>query len=225
MGRIGVLSQVMQDTYDKDLAEFIATVCQSVPHLSGDAMRGWIQNPTALKSALRSALCPSQTLNPPQPTPPEFAIWKKIKLGTYKNATELKRDLENSGFKVSEWAADIIENPAFPLTYQEMTVDLVNVCVAELGFTTAAPLREIHARALTAGLQLCPADVGPEIRRQYSEQPLGECLGIAMETIRGSDGYHYFFRVLCGHSGLWLRTFWSDPDGPWFPDDRFIFCR
>jgi hypothetical protein len=214
----------MQDTYDKETAEFIATICRSIPHLTGDVMRGWIENPAALKSALRRVLCSPQTINPAQPPPREFAIWKRIKLGTHKDAAGLKRDLENGGITLSEWAADIIENPVFTLANQEMTVDLVNVRVAELGFTTAAPLREIHARALTAGLQLCPPAVGPEVRRQYLEQPLGECLGIAMEPIRASDGHEYFFRVLRGPSGLCLRAFWSDPDGTWFPDDRFIFA-
>jgi hypothetical protein len=215
----------MQDTYHKDTAEFIATICRSIPHLSTDLMRGWIHNPTALKNVLRSALCSPQTLDPPQATLHEFATWKRIKLGAYENVTELTKDLESSGFKMSEWAADIIGNPMFTLTNQERTVDLVNVSVAELGCTTPALLREIHARALNAGLQLCPPDAGPQIRRQYSEHPLGMCLGVAMEAIRGSDGNKYFFRVLRVHSGLWLRTFSWDPDGAWLPEERFIFCK
>ena len=97
----------MQDTYDKETAEFIATICRSIPHLTGDVMRGWIENPAALKSALRRVLCSPQTINPAQPPPREFAIWKRIKLGTHKDAAGLKRDLENGGITLSEWAADI----------------------------------------------------------------------------------------------------------------------
>ena len=39
-----------------------------------------------------------------------FKVWKTIKLGTIKNADEFRKALKKAGFKISDWANDIILN-------------------------------------------------------------------------------------------------------------------
>lgn len=47
-----------ENTYDRQTAKFIATLCQSIPDMSGDVMQGWIENPKALQKTLAEAITP-----------------------------------------------------------------------------------------------------------------------------------------------------------------------
>lgn len=44
--------------YHHQTGKFLATIAQSMPEVSVDAMQGWIENPKGLKEALMVALCP-----------------------------------------------------------------------------------------------------------------------------------------------------------------------
>jgi hypothetical protein len=186
------------------------------------------ENGDAYLSTLNKMLRGELTENGQHPTPitkREFAVWKTITLGTHKDVKSLKKQVEKDGFKVSDWAADIMGKPAFTLATEETSVDLVNVSVGELGFTKATPLRDIYARAIDLGLQLCPAEVGPQLRRQYANQPNGEWLRVAMEAITGSGGSLRIFGVVHVGAGQWLGTSWGPPDGTWYPGLRFVFRK
>lgn len=152
-----------------------------------------------------------------------FQLWKTIKLGTHKDAAALKQAIVENGIEVTNWAADIMGKPAFTLVDEEAMVDLINVSVADLGFTKATSLRDIYARAIELGLSLCPAEVGPQLRRQYLDQPKGEWLRVAMEAITASDGNPSIFHVGHDAGGRYLSTDWDNPDNLWDPGCRFVF--
>ena len=88
-----------------------------------------------------------------------------------------------------------------------------------------ATLADIHNRAKELGLELCPAEVGPQLRLQYADQPRGEWLLIAMEPITDSVGDPRIFDVELGDFGRWLDGLCGDPDGFWFGSGRFVFVR
>lgn len=151
-----------------------------------------------------------------------FQVWKVIKLGTHKDAASLKAAIEAKGIEVSDWSFDVMRRPAFTLASQEATVDLAIVSVGEFGFTKATPLRDIHARAIELGLQLCPAEVGPQLRLQFPDQPRDGYLRVAMEAITDSRGRPVLFYL--GHAdGRWLEADWGRPDSTWSLDCRFVF--
>src|SRR5262249_46574268 len=79
--------------------------------------------------------------------------------------------------------------PAFPYATTNLEVELAIVSVAELGLDAeASSYSEVYARAKRIGLELCPAEVGPRLRLDYRDQPLGEALDIAMEPVATYGG-------------------------------------
>ncbi|HVR57166.1 MAG TPA: hypothetical protein VMT72_10100 [Pseudolabrys sp.] len=69
-----------------------------------------------------------------------------------------------------------------------------------------SPLRSktIYSRAENLGLGLAPAEVGPELRLQYFNQPTGEFLNIGMRPITTWNGDLVIFTVANGGAGLIL---------------------
>jgi len=68
-------------------------------------------------------------------------------------------------------------------------VKLFAVSGAELGFqTNTASLADIYARANQLGFGLAAAEVAPQLRLQYFDQPIGEFLIIGMEPIKTWKG-------------------------------------
>ena len=205
-------------TYDRQTAKFLAVVGENMPELSGDVMQGWIQNPKAVQKALSNAFCP------PGAATPRFNIWKTVKLGTgLKIADDFRKALKDNGFSVSNWANDILEKPAFTVATEGTEVDLVKVTVAELGFKKGARRDQIYDRAKEFGLELCPPEVGPQLRLQYQDQPNGEWVFIGMEPITDSDGDLNVFHVKRNGSGLWLHGAWGYPDYVWSPGRQWVF--
>ncbi len=156
----------------------------------------------------------------------EFDIWKTIKLGTGpKTADDFRKVLKDNGFKISGWASDILGKHDFTVAPEETELDLVKVTVDELGFKKGARRNQIYERAKELGLELCPPEVGPQLRLQYQDQPNGEWVLVAMESIIASDGIPRVFRVEGDDSELWLISYWSNPDNFWDAGHQWVFCR
>ncbi|NQU84038.1 MAG: hypothetical protein HQ536_05000, partial [Parcubacteria group bacterium] len=100
----------------------------------------------------------------------DFSTRKTIQLGTgLKTVDDFCRAFKENGCCVSDWALDILKKPAFTVVSQPTTIDLVVRSVAELGFPDGATRKEIYERAAKLGLELCPAEVGPQFRLQYKD--------------------------------------------------------
>ncbi len=156
---------------------------------------------------------------------PQFTIWKTVKLGTgLKIADDFRKALKDGGFKIGNWGNDILGKPAFTASETEMELPLVNVSVAELGFNDGATRGDIYERAISLGLELCPSEVGPQLRLQYKDQPKGEWLLIGMKPISDSDGYPNVFHVVHGEDGRWLNGN-GKWDTLWDGYSRFVFVR
>lgn len=152
--------------------------------------------------------------------------WKTVRIGTgLETADDFRRALKRGGYRFSEWASGILDKSAFTLPAEETKVDLVVVSVAELGFRGRATRADIYKRALEVGLELCPAEVGPQLRLQYKDQPRYEWLRIGMEPINDSGGSLSVFCVGRGGDVLWLDGDDGSPDSPWLCGHRWVFVR
>lgn len=162
--------------FDPKTADFLAAVFKNMPHVPGNVMKEWVDDPEALQNALRTALCPRKALTAPR----VFETWKVIKVGTYKSVEGLKRDLQRN-FTINNGADSLLEK--ITLTPAEMEINLVLASVADLGFIYSTWHGAVYDRARELGLGLVPADAGPQLRLQYLDQPYGESLTMAMETV------------------------------------------
>ena len=162
-----------------------------------------------------------------KPVDRNWSTWKTIRLGTngLKTADDFRKFLKDNGFSIGNYANDILGKPTFTAAAEEIELDLVVASVAELGFKNGATREQIYARAKELGLDLCPAEVGPQLRLQYKDQPNGEWLIVAMEPIAGSVGGLRLFHVERSDSDLWLDSCYGRPGNVWHSDDRFVFSR
>ena len=65
-----------------------------------------------------------------------------------------------------------------------------------MGFNVLNPFADdILKKGQEMGLQLCPAEVGPQLRLQYDDQPRDESLFIAMKPIN-LNGWDKIFSVV-----------------------------
>jgi hypothetical protein len=149
--------------------------------------------------------------------------FKIIEIGTYKDVKSLRKALEGSGDRISDWAGDILNKTE--LSKSRQSLDLVVLSVKELGFPQGAQLKDIYEAANNQDLDKCPAEAGPQLRLQYPDQPIGEWLTIAMEPIIDSDGDLSLFCVKHDVDDLWLIAYYGGPDGHWGADGRFVFVR
>ena len=153
--------------------------------------------------------------------PFRFKKWRTIKLGLHRNADDTRRALETAGCRVSERAEEIFD--CVPFFFKGKKVDLVICSVADLGFADSATLAQIYEAAQKFGLLLCPAEVGPALREQYCDQPMGDFPVIAMKSIAGSNGHPMLFLVERNEYGFWLHTCYGHEEFVWHATCCFVF--
>lgn len=144
---------------------------------------------------------------------------------TCTDARAYTADLKEAGFRIGDWAVDIMKKPGFKQGFDIDSVNLVSATGMELTGKAEPTTAEIFQGIRKANGELCPPWVGPELRKQYPDQPAGEVIIVAMETITGSGGFSYLFRVHRVDNDRWLNADWGDPGRHWFGSDRWVFRR
>jgi hypothetical protein len=161
------------------------------------------------------------------PTALETPIWKTITIGGFKgvNATREAMEAAPCRILVGDDADEILGRPAFPFIKTPVELDLVVLSVFKLGFSDRASLHDIYVRAVAQGFELCPAEVGPALRLNYLDQPLGEFLHIAMRPVARYTGELVDFSVGNAGAGLILIGGDGHPDVMLSGAERFVFIR
>ncbi|MDP1689369.1 MAG: hypothetical protein Q8L47_04585 [bacterium] len=140
-----------------------------------------------------------------------------------KSADQLISELEAAGIKISDYAKLMLRNREFVPGKKPEEATLIRLTVADLGFKSIATTDQIYERAQILGLELCPADTGPNYRLKYKNQPLNEWIHMGMKQITGSGGSPSVFSLGRNDGGLWLSDDWAEPRNEWVPRYSFVF--
>jgi hypothetical protein len=184
------------------------------------AARDVLQNQLKLKT--RAAPASQQPIRSAR----DVATWKAITTGTFADSLALRNELDSRGCNVGGQAAEILARPTFTMSARKTNVELVNLSPTQLGFTSdTVTLANVYARAQQLGFELAAAEVGPQLRIQYFDQPIGEFLIIGMEPIKTWSGEPIILNVANGGAGLILigQDGRAEADIP--VTSRFIFAR
>jgi hypothetical protein len=179
-----------------------------------------------LQNRLTLKIAPSANA-PPVPVKSAFAVpvWRTIAVGTFANSFALLNALDAAGCSIGGSAEEILARPAFTVGTRKTNVELFAVSAAELGFQTGtARLADIYARAQQLGFGLAAAEVAPQLRLQFLDQPMGEFL-IGMEPIKTWKGEPVILTVANGGAGLVLIGRDGSADAEIPVASRFLFVR
>src|SRR3989338_2583405 len=131
--------------------------------------------------------------------------------------------MEAAGINISDYAKSMLKNREFVPGKNPEEATLIRLTVADLGFKSSATTDQIYERTQILGLELCPADTGPNYRLKYQNQPLNELIYMGMEQIADSGGSPRVFWLARRGGGLWLDGHWARPVSEWYPVSRFVF--
>jgi hypothetical protein len=130
--------------------------------------------------------------------------WKTITLGNYGTVIELRDALVHQNIWIGDIAGQMLRLPTFALTSGQADIALSIASVRQLGLQSGTSFTKIHASAMEHGLDLCPPEVGPQLRLQYLDQKVGEYLLIGMKPLPTADGSLACFVVGNGGAGLFI---------------------
>jgi hypothetical protein len=147
----------------------------------------------------------------------------KFDLETDSTLTEenVEERLKGKGVYASLYARDVINQIEF--SKENKRYKLVSFSVAQLGLKTGTELKDIYARALEFGLELCPAEVGLYLCLQHENQLDSEEFIIAMEFIRSRELLEKLFAVQRNDNGPWIDDVSGMPESEWPRGKRFVF--
>jgi len=183
---------------------FIATLCTACIVLFASEASAQCTARDVLRNHLTFKKTPSAEMAPiPVRSADAVPVWKTITVGTFANSFALRNALDAAGCSIGNSAGEILARPAFTLSATKTEVELFAVSAAELGFQTdTASLADIYARAQHLGFGLAAAEVAPQLRLQYFDQPIGEFLIIGMEPIKTWNGEPVILTVANDGAGL-----------------------
>ncbi len=153
-----------------------------------------------------------------------FPIWKTVTIGALRRPNVAQDRLKEAGINVDHvgvqtlWRVPYLEFPA--------TLNLVVVTVEELGLRDGTITFHVYKRAKSYGLDLCPAEVAPQLWLSYPDllQP-GESVQVAMTAIVTSDNFQTLFRLDHDDKGRYLNGRWGTLEKAQKTYYRFVFVR
>ena len=205
----------------------VAVLCTACTLLFASEARAQCTARDVLQNQLRLKKAPSADRPQiPIKSAVDVSVWRTITIGTFANVFALSTALDAVGCGIGNSAGEILARPTFTLRGAKTNVELFTVSAAELGFKTdTASLADIFARAKQLGFGLAAAEVGPQLRLQYFDQPIGEFLIIGMEPIRTWTGAPVILNVANGGAGLILIGQDGSADAQISVASRFVFVR
>lgn len=137
---------------------------------------------------------------------------------------QLKRQLKAGPFRLGESAEYLIDRAEeFDTPGEPEEIKLIFPRVRDMGLTGIQTTDQVYQRGFDLGWSLCSRRVGPYLRTQDPNQPLGDVYWIAMKQMTGRSGNPRVFELERDEDGLWLSGSWVRPTGGWNPEDQLVF--
>ena len=150
---------------------------------------------------------PSETCSLSLTLDGNFRHTKQIKLGTgLKTSRDFYLAFKADGYTMQHWAEYMIRQKSFSVYSEEITANLELFHVGELGFKDKVTFLEIYKRIIEIGKKPCPSEVGPQLRRQFKNQPLNDRILVIMEPIKDRFGNPRIFVIAHTRVGPWLTS-------------------
>ncbi len=111
-----------------------------------------------------------------------FPIWKTIRIGGV-TREELVTWIPPRAYydRSRPLREELLDYDTFQTEKEQRSVRLGRASFSALGFTKPTLFSQILVRIRELGHELCPAEVGPHLRRAYTDQPRDENINLAME--------------------------------------------
>lgn len=122
------------------------------------------------------------------PDPENFRVWKSICVSQFKDGAKFLEPFAKHDVVVQDWARSMLVGPEFRASSTPRTLPLILMSVGALGFPEGEMYESVIGRLKELQFALCPADVGPQLRLEYLQQPEGEWILVAMNSIRNNHG-------------------------------------
>ena len=149
---------------------------------------------------------------------------------------ELLARLDAADGRLNEAAHALFADARFVTSGVSSAVAAIQVSVGALGFPVGATFSDLVGRARSQGLRLCPLELGPHLRLQFTDQAEGAAgndvtrgcappgsLTVASEPVSNDDETPKGFYLRRIESKLWLRGYRSWPGHKWGPQDVIMF--
>lgn len=158
-----------------------------------------------------------------------FNVWKTINLGVdFSSNAQMGKVFQCNKIKLGKWILARVENLDFGFAECKMPIRLVRARVSDLCTGCGSVLGLIYSQALSNKLKLCETlEVACQLRWQYKDQPKGERLWIASQTVINDDrGHRRTPNLLCvenRNGNLLLNSGCGRPSGFFSSATEFIF--
>ena len=119
----------------------------------------------------------------------------------------------------------MMANSGFTTLPEPTQIELENLPLTSLGFTTRATIGEVLKRAGSRGLDPVPAEAALYLPSAYETQPMDEQLTMGMEPIPGIFDFLRVFTLVHRPNGLRLASTWAAPVDSWSPESEFVFSK
>lgn len=162
---------------------------------------------------------------------------RRIRVGGISKADLLSR-LESAGARLNEAAQALFADDRFTTAPVSSSIEVVELPVSSLAFDSDTTFAQIVERAAGYGLSLCPFELGPHFRLQYTDQPEGfwgqppsqhrappGSITVASALLADDDDTPKGFYLRRIEGVLWLRGYRSWPGHLWSPGDVLAFSR
>jgi len=157
----------------------------------------------------------------------QMPVWKTLTLGVGpKSVTELENAIKEKGYGIEGFTEKLLEHPEFKISTEQKDVDLVMLSVEDLGFSKGASFSEIKNRIQEIGLELAPAEVGPQLCLNYVASNEGLYIGMEPIKINQSNEGNIFSMPFTGGivRSIGPQFGWSGA-GHYPIHNRFVFVR